>query len=119
MAVYQISVNGTRRRVETDDPEKPLLYVLRNDLRLTGPKCGCELGQGGVCTAVDRWSRGRSCGAPAANCRGTSVTTIEGLGFSAKPIRFKLPLSTSPPLGGGEASATPVPAALSNAVFDA
>ena len=51
MAKLTLKVNGTSREVETDDPDIPLLYVLRGDLGLTGTHFGCGLAQCGYCTA--------------------------------------------------------------------
>jgi len=52
MAKLTLKVNGTAREVETDDPDTPLLYVLRNDLALTGTHFGCGLAQCGACTVL-------------------------------------------------------------------
>ena len=49
MARFSLRVNGVTRSIETDDPNTPLLYVLRNDLGLHGPKFGCGLAQCGYC----------------------------------------------------------------------
>ena len=61
MAVYTLNINGTTRTVESDDPEQPLLYVLRNDLNLTGAKFGCGLGQCGACSILMDDAAIRSC----------------------------------------------------------
>ena len=50
MATLQLRVNGSARTVQLDDPDTPLLYVLRNDLDLTGAHFGCGLAQCGACT---------------------------------------------------------------------
>jgi len=60
-------------------PDTPLLYVLRNDLELNGPKFGCGLAQCGACTVLLDGKRVLSCLALAAQCDGRAVTTIEGL----------------------------------------
>ena len=52
MAKLALTVNGARREVESDDPDVPLLYVLRNDLGLTGTRFGCGLAQCGACTVL-------------------------------------------------------------------
>ena len=52
MARVMLRVNGAPRAVETDDPDTPLLYVLRNDLGLTGAHFGCGLAQCGACTVL-------------------------------------------------------------------
>jgi nicotinate dehydrogenase subunit A len=62
-----------------------LLYVLRNDLGLTGAKVGCGLGQCGTCTVLVDDRAVRSCMVPIASVAGHRVTTIEGLGTRAKP----------------------------------
>lgn len=71
-------VNGARSRVETD-PERPLLWVLRNDLDLTGAKYGCGEGQCGACTVLIDGVAHRSCLTPVGSVAGKEITTIEGL----------------------------------------
>jgi isoquinoline 1-oxidoreductase alpha subunit len=71
-------VNGDRRRVETD-PERPLLWVLRNELDLTGAKYGCGEGQCGACTVLIEGVPHRSCLTPIGSVTGKEITTIEGL----------------------------------------
>jgi nicotinate dehydrogenase subunit A len=71
-------VNGARRRVETD-PERPLLWVLRNDLDLTGAKYGCGEGQCGACTVLIDGVAHRSCLTLVGSVAGKEITTIEGL----------------------------------------
>jgi nicotinate dehydrogenase subunit A len=71
-------VNGDRRRVETD-PERPLLWVLRNELDLTGAKYGCGEGQCGACTVLIEGVPHRSCLTPVGSVTGKEITTIEGL----------------------------------------
>jgi aerobic-type carbon monoxide dehydrogenase small subunit (CoxS/CutS family) len=70
--------NGTRLRVDTD-PERPLLWVLRNELGLTGAKYGCGEGQCGACTVLIDGVAHRSCITPVGNIAGRAITTIEGL----------------------------------------
>ena len=73
-----ITVNGTPRTVEAE-PDTPLLWVLRDDLKLTGTKYGCGIAQCGACTVhVDGKPR-RSCVTPISEVAGKRVTTIEGL----------------------------------------
>ena len=62
-----------------DDPDVPLLYVLRDDLGLHGPRFGCGLGQCGACTVLIDGRATRSCSITASAAAGKSVTTIEGL----------------------------------------
>ena len=72
------TVNGREESVRAD-PQAPLLYVLRNDLGLAGPKFGCGLGQCGACTVHMDGVAIRSCATPVASARGTRITTLEGL----------------------------------------
>jgi nicotinate dehydrogenase subunit A len=84
MPSYEVRVNGSARKVEASDPEKPLLYVLRG-IGLTATKFGCGLGQCGACTVlVDRKAQ-RSCLTSIAAVQGKAVTTLEGLGSEATP----------------------------------
>jgi nicotinate dehydrogenase subunit A len=75
----EMTVNGSRERVRVA-PGTPLLYVLRNDLGLTGPKFGCGLAQCGACTVHLDGVAVRSCVMPASSAANASVTTLEGLG---------------------------------------
>jgi nicotinate dehydrogenase subunit A len=79
-----LNVNGTEHRV-TADPLTPLLYVLRNDLRLNGAKYGCGLGQCGICTVQVDGAATFSCLTPIGALRGRRVRTVEGLGTVAMP----------------------------------
>ena len=63
----------------------PLLTVLRNDLRLNGPKYGCGLGQCGSCTVLVDGVAARSCVVPARGVAGRAITTLEGLGTRERP----------------------------------
>jgi nicotinate dehydrogenase subunit A len=80
MAKLALRVNGGNREVESDDPDVPLLYVLRDDLGLTGTKFGCGLAQCGACTVLVGGRAIRSCATPARAVVGQDVVTIEGLG---------------------------------------
>ena len=62
------------------EPETPLLYVLRNDLDLRGPRFGCGLGQCGACTVIIDGNATRSCITPVSTLGSKAVTTLEGLG---------------------------------------
>jgi len=73
-----LRVNGTTRTLAID-ADTPLLYVLRNDLELNGPKFGCGLAQCGACTVLIDGKPVRSCVTPVSAVKGP-VTTIEGLG---------------------------------------
>ena len=85
MAKLTLKVNGTSREVETDDPDIPLLYVLRGDLGLTGTHFGCGLAQCGACTVLVGGRAVRSCLAPARSVVGQEIVTIEGLGSPERP----------------------------------
>jgi len=74
----EIEVNGKRYPVNYP-PDTPLLYVLRDELRLTGTKYGCGEGQCGACTVLLGGAPRRSCQIPASAAVGKPVTTIEGL----------------------------------------
>ncbi|MEO1250890.1 MAG: (2Fe-2S)-binding protein [Pseudomonadota bacterium] len=82
-----LKVNGEDRTVEAPD-DAPLLWVLRDDLRLTGTKFGCGVAQCGACTVYVNGQPRRSCVTPAAAVAGQEVTTIEGLeGVEAEAVR--------------------------------
>lgn len=83
MAKLSLNVNGKRRVVDAD-PDTPLLYVLRNDLSLNGPKFGCGLAQCGACTVIMDGNAIRSCVTPANAAQNHAVTTLEGLGSTKK-----------------------------------
>jgi Aerobic-type carbon monoxide dehydrogenase, small subunit CoxS/CutS homologs len=85
MAKLSLRVNGSNREFDSPDPDVPLLYVLRNDLGLTGTHFGCGLAQCGACTVLVDGKAVRSCVTPARGVAGMEVTTIEGLGTPAKP----------------------------------
>ncbi len=73
-----LHVNGASHRIEADD-ESMLLYVLRDDLDLTGSKYGCGEGQCGACTVLLNGRAVRSCITPLSEAEGKQITTIEGL----------------------------------------
>ena len=78
MAELTLKVNGERRRVEAD-PDTPLLWVLREGLRMTGTKFGCGMALCGACTVHIDGAAQRSCQFKAGDAQGREVTTIEGL----------------------------------------
>jgi len=84
MASYDLRINGSARTVESPDPDKPLLYVLRG-IGLTAAKFGCGLGQCGACTVLIDGRAARSCVMPIADARGKVITTPEGLGSVSAP----------------------------------
>ena len=77
MSEITLTVNGENRTVDVE-PTTPLLYILRNDLGLEGPRFGCGLGQCGACTVLVDGRAVRSCVTPTANVDGR-ITTLEGL----------------------------------------
>jgi nicotinate dehydrogenase subunit A len=79
-----LSVNGRTISVTVGDPDMPLLYVLRNELGLRGPRFGCGLGQCGACTVLIDGEAVRSCVTPLSAVTG-KVVTLEGLGTDANP----------------------------------
>ena len=84
MAPTSLSVNGRTVSVTVDDPDTPLLYVLRNELGLLSPRFGCGLGQCGACTVLVDEAAVRSCVTPLSAVTG-KVVTLEGLGTDANP----------------------------------
>jgi nicotinate dehydrogenase subunit A len=84
MARISLRVNNQTKVVDTD-PTTPLLYVLRDDLDLHGPRFGCGLGQCGACTVIMDGSAVRSCSIPVSGAQNRSITTLEGLGTLAHP----------------------------------
>ena len=87
MAKYTLKVNGRNRTVDVE-PDTPLLYVLRENLALKGPRFGCGLGQCGACTVHLDGQAVRSCMLPVGELKG-AITTLEGLGTSAKPSKLQ------------------------------
>jgi nicotinate dehydrogenase subunit A len=84
MAKLAIRVNGKRHVVQAAH-DTPLLYVLRNELHLRGPRFGCGLSECGACTVQVDGKAIRSCVTPVSDVAHKQVTTLEGLGSSAKP----------------------------------
>src|ERR1700740_704864 len=78
MKTMELSVTG-KRRTFVGDPDKPLLWVLRDDLRLTGAKYGCGAGLCGACTVHLDGKAARSCTLPVGSVGRRAVVTIEGL----------------------------------------
>lgn len=81
-------VNGKHRTVSVD-PETPLLYALRDELGLTGPKFGCGLAQCGACTVTLNGRAIRSCVTPVSSVGTSPVVTIEGLGDEEHPDKLQ------------------------------
>jgi len=80
---YALDVNGVARTV-TVEAGTPLLYILRNDFELSGPRFGCGLSQCGACTVLVDGRATRSCVLPVDAAAGKKVTTLEGLGSGTK-----------------------------------
>jgi nicotinate dehydrogenase subunit A len=80
-----LRVNGKSHAVRVDDPDMPLLYALRNNLDLHGPRFGCGLAQCGACTVHVEGKPMRSCVVPVKAVAGKNVLTLEGLGTPQKP----------------------------------
>ena len=98
-----LKVNGKNHTVDAD-PTTPLLYILRNDLNLQGPRFGCGLGQCGACTVIINGVATRSCILPAGSVK-AEITTLEGL---AKNGKLHLTNNSIP-----GSSSTPIPPPLS------
>ena len=88
MKNFTVAVNGHHRQVKAD-PDTPLLYVLRNDLDLKGPRFGCGLGQSGACTDIIGGKAIRSCITPLSTVGSKEVTTLEGLGSTRAPHKIQ------------------------------
>jgi aerobic-type carbon monoxide dehydrogenase small subunit (CoxS/CutS family) len=82
--MVKLVVNGAEVEVDVD-PDVPLIYVLRNDLRLNGPKLGCARGQCGACTVHLNGVATRACLVPVKAAEGLPIVTLEGLGTPDKP----------------------------------
>ena len=79
-----LKVNGQDHQVDAD-PDTPLLYVLREDIKLNAAKFGCGLGQCGACTVIVDGKAVLSCVTPMILLEGKQVTTLEGLGTTSEP----------------------------------
>lgn len=78
MAQFDVNINGKKHSVDVD-PETPLLWVLRDNLKLVGTKYGCGIAQCGACTVHFNGSAVRSCQVPISAAEDNEITTIEGL----------------------------------------
>jgi nicotinate dehydrogenase subunit A len=81
---FKLKVNRKAYTVSVE-PETPLLYVLRDNLNLHGPKFGCGLGQCGSCNVIIGGDAVRSCSMTVAEVKGREITTLEGIGTAKKP----------------------------------
>ena len=85
-----LNINGRAAAVEVDDPDMPLLYALRDNLGLHGPRFGCGLGQCGSCTVHIDGEAVRSCITPLSSVApGQRIVTLEGLGSPENPHRVQ------------------------------
>lgn len=82
--LVELNVNGHAHHIQVET-DTPLLYVLRNDLELNGPKFGCGLGECGACTVLVDGVAARSCVLPVKGVVGHDIVTLEGLGTAAAP----------------------------------
>ena len=80
-----LNVNGKAATMDVDDAQMPLLYALRDEMGLHGPRFGCGLGQCGACTVHIDGKAVRSCRMPVGAATGKKVVTLEGLGTPGKP----------------------------------
>jgi aerobic-type carbon monoxide dehydrogenase small subunit (CoxS/CutS family) len=83
MSDFTLKVNGGTHTLDVE-PSTPLLYILRNDLGLEGPRFGCGLGQCGVCTVIMKGAAVRSCITPVSAVEGSEITTLDGLAKGGK-----------------------------------
>jgi aerobic-type carbon monoxide dehydrogenase small subunit (CoxS/CutS family) len=99
---HRIEVNGELHEVDAA-PDTPLLYVLRNDLGLNGPKFGCGLGQCGACAAIVGGKLTRTCSIALQDVAEDKITTLEALGPWRSCTLCRDRSSTSKPLNAGTA----------------
>jgi nicotinate dehydrogenase subunit A len=89
MATVTIDLNGQPQQLDVDDPDMPLLYALRDELHLRGPRFGCGLGQCGACTVHIDGQATRSCITPLSSVGNSKVVTLEGLGTPEAPHKLQ------------------------------
>jgi nicotinate dehydrogenase subunit A len=106
MAISQfLNVNGQAVSITIDDPDMPLLYALRDNLGLHGPRFGCGLSQCGACTVHVDGAAVRSCVTQLSSLKpGAIITTLEGLGTPEKLHPLRKPSSRSRPCNAATAS---------------
>jgi nicotinate dehydrogenase subunit A len=85
MPLVTLHVNGQTQHVDVNDPDIPLLYLLRDHLSLKGPRFGCGLAQCGACTVLLDGQATRSCVTPASSVGDGKIVTLEGLGTPERP----------------------------------
>src|ERR1700751_731845 len=88
-AMMTLKVNGREHQVDAE-ADTPLLYVLREDIKLNAAKFGCGLGQCGACTVIVDGKAVLSCVTPMVLLEGKQVTTLEGLGTASAPAPIQL-----------------------------
>jgi isoquinoline 1-oxidoreductase alpha subunit len=81
MAVFNLTINGKKHQVDVD-PDTPMLWVIRDHVKLVGTKYGCGIGQCGACTVHLDGNAVRSCSLPISKVKDQKITTIEGLSES-------------------------------------
>ena len=97
--MYTITVNGKKRVLDVE-PDAPLLWVLRDELGLTGTKFGCGIAQCGACTVHIDGIAQRSCSVPIRAVDGHAITTIEGLSPDARhPVQLAWAVEDVPQCG--------------------
>jgi nicotinate dehydrogenase subunit A len=89
MANVTLRVNGRAQTLLVDDLGMPLLYALRDQMELHGPKFGCGLGQCGACTVIVDGVAVRSCQMTVSQAQGRAITTLEGLGSPEAPHKVQ------------------------------
>jgi nicotinate dehydrogenase subunit A len=89
MPSVTLRVNGRAQALDVDDPQMPLLYALRDQMELHGPKFGCGLGQCGACTVIVDGVAVRSCQTPVSGLAGKDIQTLEGLGSPGAPHKVQ------------------------------
>ena len=82
-------VDGRSHAITVDDPDMPLLYALRDDLKLSNPRFGCGLGQCGACTVLVDGKATRSCVTPVSAVTANTITTLAGLGTPEQPHKVQ------------------------------
>lgn len=85
MATIRLTIDGAARQIDAADPDMPLLYALRGQMALKGPKFGCGLSQCGACTVIVDGVAMRSCVTPVSAVEGMAVRTLDGLAQDGRP----------------------------------
>ena len=85
MTTIRLTIDGAARQIDAADPDMPLLYALRGQMALKGPKFGCGLSQCGACTVIVDGVAMRSCVTPVSAVEGMTVRTLDGLAEDGRP----------------------------------